>query len=199
MVKKLKKILAITSCLLMLCSSMIFADTETNSNAVYSEDVKKPIYSFSMSGYTFTYENAPQEIKDRYDQKCMELGITANPNAEIFIPVDEIQSYNLTKSRISVRASDIYISYYGNYYTASGAKNYTVFTSTLVGYGHTVSGNPVHLAQVLLKRAGYSTDIDSLFGSDTYNKVKSFQSRYGLSADGIVGFNTWDKFSSWSN
>ena len=32
---------------------------------------------------------------------------------------------------------------------------------------------------------------DGIFGSDTKSAVQGYQSHYGLSADGIVGYNTW--------
>jgi len=47
--------------------------------------------------------------------------------------------------------------------------------------------------QHLLKSRGYSLTVDGYFGSGTESTVKSFQSSKGLSADGIVGKNTWEK------
>ncbi len=37
----------------------------------------------------------------------------------------------------------------------------------------------------------YGGSLDGLWGSQTYNAVQSYQSARGLSADGIVGTNTW--------
>lgn len=54
------------------------------------------------------------------------------------------------------------------------------------------NGNHVRAVQDQLKnRWGYSLTIDGVFGSGTANAVRSFQSSKGLSADGIVGLNTW--------
>lgn len=47
--------------------------------------------------------------------------------------------------------------------------------------------------QIMLTLLGYNVGIDSSFGSKTYNAVVSFQKKYGLSADGIIGPATWDK------
>jgi len=37
------------------------------------------------------------------------------------------------------------------------------------------------------------SNADSSFGTDTYNKVKAFQSKYDLTVDGTIGPKTWDK------
>ena len=53
-------------------------------------------------------------------------------------------------------------------------------------------GPTVTAVQVLLGWRGYSlAPEDGDFGSGTATKVKSFQSAHGLTADGIVGENTW--------
>lgn len=56
------------------------------------------------------------------------------------------------------------------------------------------SGNITKLLQEKLVKLGYSTNgIDGIFGSGTYSAVREFQKTRGLSADGIVGQNTWRK------
>ncbi|MGN1299552.1 MAG: peptidoglycan-binding protein [Candidatus Scatovivens sp.] len=53
-------------------------------------------------------------------------------------------------------------------------------------------GNYVCIAQDALINLGYNTGgLDGVFGNRTYNSVKSFQSKNGLSADGILGPITW--------
>lgn len=52
--------------------------------------------------------------------------------------------------------------------------------------------NYVLIAQDDLNTLGYSTGgLDGIFGSATYNAVISYQRSRGLTADGIVGCNTW--------
>ncbi|MBR7742288.1 peptidoglycan-binding protein [Phycicoccus sp. BSK3Z-2] len=53
------------------------------------------------------------------------------------------------------------------------------------------SGFRVRHVQYLLRQRGYSIGIDGVFGSGTASTVRSFQSSRGLTADGIVGTNTW--------
>lgn len=55
-------------------------------------------------------------------------------------------------------------------------------------------GNITKLLQEKLVKLGYSTNgIDGIFGNGTYSAVREFQKSKGLSADGIVGQNTWRK------
>lgn len=53
------------------------------------------------------------------------------------------------------------------------------------------SGADVRTVQYLLTARGYSLSVDSQFGPATESAVRTFQSRNGLSADGVVGPNTW--------
>jgi peptidoglycan hydrolase-like protein with peptidoglycan-binding domain len=54
------------------------------------------------------------------------------------------------------------------------------------------SGTEVETLQQLLIRAGYPLDVDGNFGSATEAAVERFQTANGLTADGIVGPQTWD-------
>jgi hypothetical protein len=50
----------------------------------------------------------------------------------------------------------------------------------------------VLIAQDDLNTLGYSTGgLDGIFGARTQEAVRSYQRRVGLTADGIVGCNTW--------
>lgn len=50
----------------------------------------------------------------------------------------------------------------------------------------------VLIAQDDLNTLGYSTgSLDGIFGNNTYNAVRRYQASRGLSADGIIGCNTW--------
>ena len=56
------------------------------------------------------------------------------------------------------------------------------------------SGNITKLLQEKLVKLGYSTNgVDGIFGAGTYNAVREFQKTRALTADGIVGQNTWRK------
>lgn len=56
------------------------------------------------------------------------------------------------------------------------------------------SGNITKLLQEKLVKLGYNTNgVDGIFGSGTYTAVREFQKTRGITADGIVGQNTWRK------
>ena len=52
-------------------------------------------------------------------------------------------------------------------------------------------GNFVYLLQFMLRQNGYNLTVDGIFGNGTQAAVIDFQSKNGLTADGIVGQNTW--------
>ena len=50
----------------------------------------------------------------------------------------------------------------------------------------------VRAAQVLLRnKFGYGIDVDGIFGPQTENATRDFQTGHGLSVDGIIGPQTW--------
>lgn len=51
-------------------------------------------------------------------------------------------------------------------------------------------GNLVKYWQTRLSEMGYQTDIDGSYGPDTREKTIAMQKDYGLSADGVAGYNT---------
>ena len=53
------------------------------------------------------------------------------------------------------------------------------------------SGSSVREVQTILRRCGYTLDVDGKFGSITQQAVLSFQGTHGLTRDGVVGPMTW--------
>jgi len=53
------------------------------------------------------------------------------------------------------------------------------------------SGGDVTRLQAALRARGYTIAVDGSFGSGTASVVKAYQTRVGLTSDGIVGPNTW--------
>ncbi|WP_351234041.1 peptidoglycan-binding protein [Streptomyces sp. NPDC002133] len=54
------------------------------------------------------------------------------------------------------------------------------------------SGSAAKAAQTQLNRYGYGLAVDGAFGPASTNAAKDFQAKHGLTADGIVGPNTWN-------
>ncbi|EQF29912.1 putative peptidoglycan binding domain protein [Clostridioides difficile CD160] len=184
----LKKVLALFCCLMLTLTSVAFAEQKDDNTKQNESSV---IY-FKSTGYTFKYETAPEQVKEYYEQKCKELNIEPDINAEIFIPDD--------KSILSSEDESMgtYSQNYGKYdpdkatITITGDSNYTISTRTLVGYGHLTKGKNVHCVQLLLRQLNYDLALDSKFGTSTYNAVTHFQRGHGLTSDGVVGYNTFD-------
>lgn len=57
------------------------------------------------------------------------------------------------------------------------------------------SGPKVRAVQSQLNESGAGIAVDGVFGPATATAVRNFQSSKGLSADGIVGDNTWNKMA----
>jgi hypothetical protein len=71
--------------------------------------------------------------------------------------------------------------------------------SVWVGNGYQTSGSNVYIAQKILVSAGYGPTIgtvDGKYGPKTISAIKKYQAANGLSVDGLVGTNTWNKFNS---
>ena len=59
------------------------------------------------------------------------------------------------------------------------------------------SGEEVKQIQTKLKNWGYyKGNVDGIYGTKTFNAVKKFQSKNGLTIDGLVGTNTWSLLQS---
>src|SRR5205085_10160348 len=58
------------------------------------------------------------------------------------------------------------------------------------------TGISVSELQNTLNSKGYNLVVDGSFGNSTLSAVKDFQSKNGLTADGVVGDNTWAKLTA---
>lgn len=62
----------------------------------------------------------------------------------------------------------------------------------IVGQGYTTQGTAVSDLQTMLNKViGAGLPVDGIYGNSTYNAVSTYQSRKGLTADGICGADTW--------
>ena len=78
-------------------------------------------------------------------------------------------------------------------YTPDTRKDEDEVKVAMIGNGD--SGNTVKAAQAILEAFGYKCGgygADGIFGSGTESAVKKFQKAKGLSADGIIGPDTWN-------
>lgn len=103
-----------------------------------------------------------------------------------------------TKSRAAALAvwKDVVNRFHGFSLTPSntnfGVLSKAAASKALVRKGD--NGTLVYLVQFILAANHlYSGPMDASFGDGTYSGVVAFQKKHGLSADGIVGGNTWER------
>lgn len=194
----LKKILSLTIFLSLLGASAIVNAEEVQSDKsntnIQEESAEKQIF---IAGKTYTYKNAPEEVKKEYEENCKSINKVPKDEDEIFIESSNHDIYEAIPRARSLEGYNIRWTYDGIIYV-SGARNYSVNTNnTYVGYGYNVSGDSVHCLQLLLdlyanKDGLDSIVVDGIFGPNTHNLLLRFQAAKGLSQDGIAGPNTWN-------
>ncbi|EIS9730756.1 peptidoglycan-binding protein [Clostridioides difficile] len=190
MLKKSKNTLAIMCCLMLTFTSVAFADASKGEGVSKEAVSEKNTYSFNISGYVYTYENAPQKIRDEHKQNCEDVNIAPKPDDKIFVPT----SANLMNDDDKAVYTNYAVAYKPDEKTITvigGGEFITISTTKVIRKGDT--GKEVTVAQIMLSKLGYNTSPDGIFGSKTYNAVVSVQKKYGLSADGVIGPATWDK------
>lgn len=78
--------------------------------------------------------------------------------------------------------------------SSTSTKEEKTVTVTLTEISNGSTGEQVKTAQRLLNALGYSCGtVDGIFGAKTVSAVKKFQTAKKLTADGIIGTNTWNK------
>ncbi len=61
--------------------------------------------------------------------------------------------------------------------------------------GSAPSGDDIRFAQIMLSNFSFHVTADGVFGPKTTNAVINFQKRSGITADGIIGTNTWSRLA----
>ncbi len=77
--------------------------------------------------------------------------------------------------------------------SADGVVGSQTWEKLIVTLSQGASNDAVRGVQTSLAARGYSVSVDGVFGTGTRSAVVSFQSASGLSADGVVGPNSWAK------
>ena len=127
------------------------------------------------------------------------VGIIEKVNSTI-LTVIEGNNGNFPNDRVRRReissSSSLIYGYARPKYPVKGSANGSDVSISLPTVRKGDSGNAVKILQAFLVAYEYSigiSGIDGDFGSDTESAVKQFQKNSGISADGIVGENTWSE------
>jgi hypothetical protein len=200
-------ILGILSALIISSTPVLAADRGSSVNSKTQLASSKSIEKTSNTSYIrYTYETAPQDIKEEHEENSKSLNRVANPEDIIFVPVDLNLKNNSDMNFTAKSYSNLLLGYepnlrFLNAWNLGGTESYYAFIDRdYVGYNFITSGQAVLCLQVILNELGYNVVVDGYFGPKTQAAVTSFQRSNGLLADGITGPNTWNTMVwIWSN
>lgn len=108
------------------------------------------------------------------------------------IKVDGYYGNQTKRALVKGLQSELNIQYRANLNVDGIFGNATKKACVSVRFGS--KGRLTYVIQGMLYCRGYNTNgVDGVFGNGTLNAVKSFQSKNGLTQDGVVGKNTFEK------
>lgn len=116
---------------------------------------------------------------------------TLNDRYGLNIAVDNIYGNETRRALVKALQTELNKQYHRDLAVDGifGANTYNACINVRIG----AEGNITYLIQAMLVCHSFDIDADGIFGPATESAVKEFQSRNGLSQDGIVGKNTFNK------
>ena len=129
----------------------------------------------------------PQEVKG----KVAEIQKTLNERYGLNIGVDNIHGNETKRALVKGLQTELNKQYHRGLAVDGifGTNTYNACINVRIG----AEGNITYLIQAMLICHSFEIDADGIFGPATESAVKEFQKRNGLSQDGIVGKNTFNK------
>lgn len=186
-------------------------------NRVYTEYYRSRGYDFDITSSTATdqkfirgrstFENIDALVDELFDSYIRRKG-TVEPLSARFCNGTTVTCEGLSQwgsedlARQGYNSIDILRHYYGDDIEIVTNAPIQDIQSSYPGYPLRLgsSGDYVTILQVMLNRIGQDypaipriTPIDGIFGPQTENAVRKFQSIFGLTPDGVVGKGTWYK------
>ena len=136
-------------------------------------------------------EIIPQPQENVPKGNVAEIQATLNDRYGLNIAVDNIYGNETRKALVKALQTELNEQYHRGLIVDGifGANTYNACINVRKG----AEGNITYLIQAMLVCHSFDMDADGIFGPATKNAVKDFQSRNGLSQDGIVGKNTFNK------
>ena len=136
-------------------------------------------------------EIIPQPQENVQKGNVAEIQATLNDRYELNIAVDNIYGNETKKALVKGLQTELN-KQYGSKLAVDGifgTNTYNACINVRIG----AEGNITYLIQAMLVCHSFNIDADGIFGNATENAVREFQKRNGLSVDGIVGKNTFNK------
>lgn len=136
-------------------------------------------------------EVIPQLQKDTQKGNVARIQATLNERYGLNIAVDNI--YGNETSKALVKGLQIELNkQYGSNLAVDGIFGTNTYNAC-INVRRGAEGNITYLIQAMLVCHSFNINADGIFGPATESAVRDFQSRNGLSVDGIVGKNTFNK------
>ena len=136
-------------------------------------------------------EIIPQPQENAPKGNVAEIQYTLNDRYGLNIAVDNIYGNETRRALVKALQTELNKQYHRDLAVDGifGANTYNACINVRKG----AEGNITYLIQAMLVCHSFDIDADGIFGPATESAVKEFQSRNGLSVDGIVGKNTFNK------
>lgn len=132
-----------------------------------------------------------QPQKNENKGNVARIQATLNDRYGLNIAVDNIYGNETRKALVKALQTELNKQYHRDLAVDGifGANTYNACINVRKG----AEGNITYLIQAMLVCHSFDIDADGIFGNATENAVREFQKRNGLSQDGIVGKNTFNK------
>ena len=136
-------------------------------------------------------EIIPQPQENVPKGNVAEIQATLNDRYGLNIAVDNIYGNETRRALVKALQTELNKQYHRDLAVDGifGANTYNACINVRIG----AEGNITYLIQAMLICHSFDIDADGIFGPATESAVREFQKRNGLSQDGIVGKNTFNK------
>lgn len=144
-----------------------------------------------IANFESSNEIIPQPQENIPKGNVAEIQANLNDRYGLNIAVDNIYGNETKKALVKGLQTELNKQFEGNLVVDGifGTNTYNACINVRKG----AEGNITYLIQAMLVCHSFDVDADGIFGPATESAVRDFQSRNGLSQDGIVGKNTFNK------